>query len=76
MVPPRIREWLLYNPLLHVMEHIRNSFFFEIESPYGDLAYPIAFAVALWAVGGAIMRINRASCRGNDQTQGTAQVIP
>ncbi|HPQ23916.1 MAG TPA: ABC transporter permease [Gammaproteobacteria bacterium] len=60
MVPPRIREWLLYNPLLHVMEHIRNSFFFEMESPYGDLGYPVAIAVVLWAVGGAIMRINRA----------------
>lgn len=59
MVPPRIREWLLYNPLLHIIEHIRSSFFFEFESAYGDLSYPAAFALALWAIGSATMHVNR-----------------
>ena len=38
-VPEPFRTWLLYNPLLHLMELMRSSFFYEFESDYGSWAY-------------------------------------
>ena len=59
MLPPTLREWLLYNPLLHVTEYIRSSFFYEFESTYYDLRYPGIFALSLWTIGFATLRVNR-----------------
>jgi len=47
-LPTAVREWLLYNPLLHLLELLRTEFFYEFDSPYGDWGY-----ASLWA-GGAL----------------------
>jgi len=60
MIPASLRDWLLYNPLLHVTEYTRSSFFHEFDSAYYDLSYPAMFALSLWTIGHATMRINRA----------------
>ncbi|MGB5564610.1 MAG: ABC transporter permease [Sedimenticolaceae bacterium] len=58
MLPTSLREWLLYNPLLQATELIRSSFFYEFESTYYDLGYVGLFALALWTIGLATMRVN------------------
>lgn len=50
-MPAEWRHVLLYNPLLHCTELIRNSFFYEIESPYGSWMYAGAWAGGLLLFG-------------------------
>lgn len=45
-LPASVRDWLLYNPVLHMMELMRSEFFHEFESAYGNWRY-----ASLWAVG-------------------------
>lgn len=45
-MPEEVRHILLYNPLLHCIELLRNHFFYEMDSPYGSWVY-----AASWAVG-------------------------
>ena len=45
-MPEPLRGWLLYNPVLHMIELLRSEFFVEFESPYGDWYY-----ASLWAFG-------------------------
>ena len=50
-VPAPLRDWLLYNPLLHMLELLRSAFFHEFESPYGDWSYAVLWAVGAFAFG-------------------------
>ncbi len=50
-IPPPFREYLLYNPILHVLECLRSAFFFEFESSYGDWNYAMAWAFGLLSGG-------------------------
>lgn len=50
-IPPFVREYLLYNPILHALELLRSGFFYEFESAYGDWDYLIACSVIFLAVG-------------------------
>lgn len=49
-IPPEIRQYILYNPLLHAIELLRNNFFYELDAPYGDWGY-----AGSWAVGTLLM---------------------
>lgn len=46
MMPDAAREWLLLNPIMHGLEIARSAYFYEFESPYGDMSY-----LAWWAFG-------------------------
>ncbi len=50
-VPQPFREYMLYNPITHVLECLRSSFFYEFESPYGDWGYATIWAVTMLAAG-------------------------
>jgi len=51
MLPPSVREIVLYNPLLHCIEHIRSSMFESFDSRYVELSYPSIFAMLLVGFG-------------------------
>jgi len=51
MIPSEIREYLLINPLLHMIEIVRSAFFIEFESRYIDWHYATLFATTLFCVG-------------------------
>jgi len=59
MLPPAVRDLLLYNPLLHLIEYLRSSFFYEFHSVYYDLGYAGAWALATFTLGIAAMTVNR-----------------
>lgn len=50
-VPGGVREYLLYNPLMHILELLRSAFFYEFESPYGDWTYATTWSVCTLAFG-------------------------
>lgn len=50
-IPEPFRTWLLYNPLLHLIELMRSSFFYEFESDYGSWTYAGSWAFGLFAFG-------------------------
>jgi len=45
MLPPAVREIVLYNPLMHCIALIRTSLFENFESRYIDLNYVMVFAL-------------------------------
>lgn len=45
-IPEPFRTWLLYNPMLHLMELCRTYFFYEFDSDYGSWKY-----VSVWVIG-------------------------
>ena len=51
MLPPYAREYILYNPVLHCIEHIRSSLFTGFDSRYVDLSYVLVFALVLISFG-------------------------
>ena len=51
ILPPKAREYALYNPVLHGIESIRSAMFVSFESRYVDLNYVFFFAVTLIALG-------------------------
>jgi capsular polysaccharide transport system permease protein len=59
MLPSKVREVLLYNPFLHMIEMLRTAFFVEFESRYADSGYASAWALAVLAVGLLIHRALR-----------------
>jgi len=59
MLPPTVREILLYNPILHMIEYLRSSFFTQFESAHYDLGYASAWALGAFTLGFAAMRANR-----------------
>ncbi len=50
-VPAPVREYMLYNPLMHILELLRSAFFYEFESAYGDWGYATTWAVCTFAFG-------------------------
>jgi len=50
-IPAEFRVYLLYNPLMHCLELLRSSFFYEIDSPYGSWSYASLWAVSLLTLG-------------------------
>jgi len=50
-VPEPFRGWLLYNPILHLMELMRSSFFYEFESPYGSWFYAGSWVLGTFTFG-------------------------
>jgi len=50
-IPPDIRQYLLWNPLLHMVEIVRSAFFIEFESRFIDWHYATLFAGILFLVG-------------------------
>jgi len=55
-IPAHVREYLLYNPLMHCMELMRTEYFHEFESPHGSYSYLCAWAFGSLAVGLAAHR--------------------
>jgi len=51
MLPPAVREIVLYNPILHCIEYVRVSMFEGFESRYIDLSYVSIFAMVLISLG-------------------------
>ena len=51
MLPSNLREYALYNPILHMIEMIRSGFFIEFESPYVDYNFAGIFAVSMLLLG-------------------------
>ena len=50
-VPEPAQTWLLYNPLLHLLELMRSYFFYEFESTHGSWLYAASWVVGLLAFG-------------------------
>lgn len=51
MLPPKAREYALYNPILHLIESIRTEMFESFNSRYVDLHYVTVFAIILVGFG-------------------------
>ncbi|MEE9322798.1 MAG: ABC transporter permease [Granulosicoccus sp.] len=51
VLPTAIRDMLLYNPILHLMELLRSAFFIEFESTYASWGYAVSWAVGSLALG-------------------------
>ncbi len=50
-LPGFIRDWLLYNPLLHMIEFGRSAFYYEFESTYASWSYVYSWVVCSLALG-------------------------
>ncbi len=50
-LPTWLREWLLFNPLLHMIELVRSAYFVEFESQHGSWSYATFWAFAILAMG-------------------------
>jgi len=50
-LPEPFRTWLLYNPILHLLELMRSYFFYEFESNYGSWAYAGSWVIGLLVFG-------------------------
>lgn len=62
-LPPALRDWLWYNPLLHITEWVRSSFFSSFESRFYDWTYPVKFALVVLFLGLASERVTRYKLR-------------
>lgn len=58
-VPAQVRDYILFNPLLHFMELLRSEYFHEFDSAYGSWSYASAWAIGTLAVGLASHRAFR-----------------
>jgi len=50
-IPAPIRDYLLYNPVLHMSELVRSEFFYEFETSHGSWTYACTWAFGTLAVG-------------------------
>jgi capsular polysaccharide transport system permease protein len=50
-IPAEIRQWLLYNPIMHMLELLRGGFFYEFETAHGSWSYATTWAVCTLALG-------------------------
>jgi len=50
-MPPQVREYILYNPILHCMELLRSEYFHEFDSSHGSWTYASGWAFGVLAVG-------------------------
>lgn len=58
-LPSQVRESLLVNPVLHIVEIIRSGFFAEYEAPYASMGYVAMWALSATAVGLLLERVAR-----------------
>jgi capsular polysaccharide transport system permease protein len=59
-LPQEYLDWLLWNPLLHLIELSRHSFIGPYTLPAGvNSMYPVLFALSVAALGMALYRANR-----------------
>ena len=58
-LPPELREWLLWNPVLHITEAARAAWLSSPIETYGTLLYPVALAWILLPFGLASERLAR-----------------
>jgi capsular polysaccharide transport system permease protein len=59
-LPQPYLDWLLWNPMLHLVELSRHSFIAQyIPAPGVNLLYPLGFALAVSALGLSLYRIER-----------------
>lgn len=60
VVPQDVRDWLLLNPMLHLVELSRHSFIAQYRPADGvNLLYPLGFALCVSALALALYRVNR-----------------
>ena len=50
-VPASVRQYLLYNPLMHMLELLRSAFFQEFETAYGSWSYATTWALCTFGLG-------------------------
>jgi len=50
-IPAAVREYLLYNPLMHMLELLRSAFFQEFESAYGSWGYATTWSLCTFGFG-------------------------
>lgn len=60
-LPVEIREILLWNPVLHCVELVRDGWFKSYQARYADPWYPAAWALILIAIGLTLERVARRS---------------
>ena len=58
-LPSGIRHYLLYNPVLHMVELTRSAYFYEFHSDYGSWSYASSFAFGTLAFGLIVHRAMR-----------------
>lgn len=60
LLPREYIEWLLWNPLMHLVELSRHSFITQYQPTQGvNLLYPMLFALCTAALGLGLYRVNR-----------------
>lgn len=62
-LPKALQEWLWYNPVLHLTEWVRSSFFYGFESGFYDLSYPAICILFLLFMGLSAERVSRHKLR-------------
>ncbi len=52
-MPPRAIEYVVWNPLLHIIQHVRSDFFAELtlNPAYGNMTYVAVLTAVLWVFG-------------------------
>jgi len=60
---PSLREFALYNPILHAIEWFRSAVFTSYESQYVDKPYLLSFVILFLAIGLSAERITRKYAR-------------
>ena len=55
-LPSSIRYWLSYNPMLHVIEYFRESFFVGYQAAVSDIYYPVGFSIVCLSVSNIVNR--------------------
>lgn len=50
-VPTVAREYLLYNPIMHILELLRGAFFVEFETAHGSWSYAATWSLCTLAIG-------------------------
>ena len=59
MLPPRMRFFALFNPLLHLIEFVRDGFFASYRSRYANWHYPLTFVFVGLALMMVVVRSTR-----------------
>lgn len=59
ILPPRMRFYALFNPLLHLIEFVRDGIFEGYHSRYANWHYPLAFVFVGMALMMAVIRATR-----------------
>ena len=62
-LPAGIGDWLVFNPVLHLVEWVRDCFFYDFRSDFYTPYYPIVFSLVLIFIGLAAERVTRHKIR-------------